>query len=82
MNVAIGVAGTTALLDYRGQTDARGRELHTTIIAVADELASAAELLMGKALRIPVVLVRGLKLAENGGTAGQLVRSPKQDLFR
>jgi coenzyme F420-0:L-glutamate ligase/coenzyme F420-1:gamma-L-glutamate ligase len=82
VNVAIGIAGVTPLLDYRGQIDACGKELHSTVIAVADELASAGELLMGKALQTPVVLIRGMKLPLGDGAARQLVRIPEQDLFR
>jgi coenzyme F420-0:L-glutamate ligase/coenzyme F420-1:gamma-L-glutamate ligase len=82
VNVAIGVAGVAPLLDYRGHVDACGKELHATVIAIADELASAAELLMGKALHTPVVLIRGLKLPQREGSARQLVRSSEQDLFR
>ena len=63
VNVAIGVAGLAPLADYRGQPDAAGYELHVSVLAVADELAAAAELVMNKLDARPVVLVRGLQLA-------------------
>src|SRR5205085_6251031 len=59
-DVAIGCAGVAALLDLRGQTDTQGRELRVTEVAVADELAGAAELVMGKASAVPVVVVKGV----------------------
>lgn len=85
VNVAIGIAGLNPVHDYRGQADAEGRSLASTVIAVADELAGAAELVMGKLDRIPVAVVRGFDLVaddigDNG--AGVLVRDAKHDLFR
>jgi coenzyme F420-0:L-glutamate ligase/coenzyme F420-1:gamma-L-glutamate ligase len=81
---AIGVAGVTTLLDYRGQKDAAGRTLEQSITAVADEIASAAELVKGKLDQIPVVLVRGLAqyvtLADGDG-ARAIVRPPDEDMF-
>ena len=59
-DVAIGVAGIAAVVDLRGSTDARGRELQVTEVAVADEIAGAAELVMGKSAGVPVAIVRGL----------------------
>jgi len=82
VNVAIGVAGVESLRDYRGQADDSGRLLNATVIAIADEVASAAELVMGKTERVPVALVRGLPLADRGGSARDLVRAPARDLFR
>jgi coenzyme F420-0:L-glutamate ligase / coenzyme F420-1:gamma-L-glutamate ligase len=80
-DVAIGVAGMRPLLDLRGQPDARGRELATTAIAVADELAGAAELVLGKANRIPAAIVRGYAVPSGDGSASELVMPPERDLF-
>ena len=80
-NVAIGAAGIEVLRDLRGEHDSVGYELHSTVIAVADEIAAAAELVMGKTERVPVAVVRGLDVA-GGGTAADLVMPPEQDLFR
>jgi coenzyme F420-0:L-glutamate ligase / coenzyme F420-1:gamma-L-glutamate ligase len=81
-DVAIGVAGLRPLLDLRGTTDARGYELRTTMIAVADELAGAAELVMGKASGVPAALVRGFRVPPGDGSARELVMPPERDLFR
>lgn len=81
-NVALGVAGLPALVDYRGQADDFGRELRATVVAVADELAAAAELVMGKTARVPVALVRGYHAEGPPGTGRDLVRPPEEDLFR
>ena len=82
-DVAIGVSGLGAVVDLRGQTDALGRELHVTEVAVADEVASAAELVMGKAAAIPVAIVRGLDPEWfRDGSVRELIRAPKDDLFR
>ena len=80
-DVAIGVAGMNALLDLRGEKDARGYELASTLIAVADELAGAAELVMGKAAGIPAVIVRGYAVPPGEGSARDLVMPPERDLF-
>jgi coenzyme F420-0:L-glutamate ligase / coenzyme F420-1:gamma-L-glutamate ligase len=80
-DVAIGVAGLTPLRDLRGTRDRSGYELKTTQIAVADEIAGAAELVMGKTDGIPAAIVRGLEL-EGDGSARQLVMPPDRDLFR
>lgn len=80
-DVALGVAGLVALRDLRGTADARGRELHTTQIAVADELAGAAELVLGKARQVPAAIVRGVD-ARGDGTAAELVMPRERDLFR
>jgi coenzyme F420-0:L-glutamate ligase/coenzyme F420-1:gamma-L-glutamate ligase len=82
VNVAIGVAGLEPLKDYRGLPDTEGRVLKVTTLAVADELASAAELVMGKLDRVPVALIRGYPYAPGEGNARQLVRAPEKDLFR
>jgi coenzyme F420-0:L-glutamate ligase / coenzyme F420-1:gamma-L-glutamate ligase len=81
IDVAIGVAGIPALLDLRGSRDASGRELRTTQIAVADELASAAELVMGKDRAVPGAVIRGLQL-EGEGTAADIPIPEERDLFR
>lgn len=82
-DVAIGVAGLRAVIDLRGTADGLGRPLEVTEVAVADEVAAAAELVMGKARRVPAALVRGLDPAWLGrGSARELVRSPQDDLFR
>jgi coenzyme F420-0:L-glutamate ligase/coenzyme F420-1:gamma-L-glutamate ligase len=81
-DVAIGVAGIEPFVDYRGTTDTQGRELNATRIAVADELAGAAEMVMGKAARICAALVRGAEVSWGRGSATELVRPPQDDLFR
>jgi coenzyme F420-0:L-glutamate ligase/coenzyme F420-1:gamma-L-glutamate ligase len=81
-NVAIGAAGLRPLLSYIGQQDPHGHLLRVTELAVADELAAAAGLLMGKLERIPVVLIRGYRFRSGEGHARSLVRSPDRDLFR
>jgi coenzyme F420-0:L-glutamate ligase/coenzyme F420-1:gamma-L-glutamate ligase len=82
VNVAIGVAGLEPLKDYRGRPDTEGRMLQATALAVADELASAAELVMGKLDRVPAAIVRGYSYTPAEGAATQLVRPPEKDLFR
>jgi coenzyme F420-0:L-glutamate ligase/coenzyme F420-1:gamma-L-glutamate ligase len=82
VNVAIGVAGLDPLETFIGQTDPYGYELQSTIIAPADELASAAELVMGKLFQVPAVLVRGYRYRRADGAATALVRDPSQDMFR
>lgn len=81
-NVAIGVAGIAPLIDYRGQRDSENHLLQASVIAVADEIASAAELVMGKISHVPVALVQGFSLDATPGTARQLLRPADQDLFR
>jgi coenzyme F420-0:L-glutamate ligase / coenzyme F420-1:gamma-L-glutamate ligase len=80
-DVAIGIAGMDALLDLRGTKDARGYTLESTVIAVADELAGAAELVMGKATGVPAVLIRGYRVPAGDGSARDLVMPPERDLF-
>ena len=80
-DVAIGVAGLAPLLDLRGVRDASGYELRTTEIAVADEIAAAAELVKGKIDGVPVAIVRGLTLSGDGA-ARDLVMPAERDLFR
>jgi coenzyme F420-0:L-glutamate ligase/coenzyme F420-1:gamma-L-glutamate ligase len=81
-NVAIGVAGMEPLRNYVGQTDQYGYELRVTLLCVADELASAAELVMGKIDRVPVAIVRGFDYAPADGSARTIVRAAERDLFR
>jgi coenzyme F420-0:L-glutamate ligase/coenzyme F420-1:gamma-L-glutamate ligase len=80
-DVALGAAGVRVLEDFRGTRDRVGYELRSTQIAVADELAGAAELLMRKADGVPAVVVRGLDLAGDA-TAQELVIPEERDLFR
>ncbi len=84
-NVAIGVAGVRAIIDYRGVTDPHGHRLVSTAIAAADELAAAAEIVMGKTRGVPVALVKGagLEIADgDAASARALTRKPEEDLFR
>lgn len=81
-DVAIGVAGMSPLLDLRGTRDARGYELRTTMVAVADELAGAAELVMGKADGVPAALVHGYRVPAGEGSARDLVMPRERDLFQ
>jgi coenzyme F420-0:L-glutamate ligase/coenzyme F420-1:gamma-L-glutamate ligase len=80
-DVALGVAGITALLDLSGQRDSAGYELHATEIAIADEIAGAAQLVMGKTDGIPAALVRGLAV-RGDGRGSDLVMPRERDLFR
>src|SRR5271156_735099 len=80
--VCLGIAGMNPILDLRGTTDLGGRELHHTVIAIADEIASAAGLLMEKAGAIPAVVVRGYQYEPFEGSAKILIRPPEADLFR
>jgi coenzyme F420-0:L-glutamate ligase/coenzyme F420-1:gamma-L-glutamate ligase len=82
-DVAIGVAGLAGVVDLRGGQDGMGRALQVTEVAVADEVAGAAELVMGKAARVPAAIVRGLDPAWfRAGSGRELVRAPADDLFR
>ena len=80
-DVAIGAAGLTTLLDLRGERDATGYELESTMIAIADEIAGAAELVKGKTRGVPAAIVRGLSVGGEG-TAQDLVMPAERDLFR
>ena len=82
VNVALGVAGIAPLVDYRGKRDAGGRTLQATVIARADELAAAAELVMGKIDRVPVAIVRGVASREESGSGRDLIRPAATDIFR
>ena len=83
-DVAIGSAGIGPILDHRGEHDTQGRELLVTEVAVVDELASAADLVLGKATNRPVAVIRGVDPAwfRRGSVREELVRPPGEDLFR
>ncbi len=81
-DVAIGVAGMEPLTDYRGSNDTFGRPLTATLIAVADEIAGAAEMVMGKRLGVCAAVVRGAPVTLGNGAAADIVRSSREDLFR
>lgn len=81
-DIAIGVAGIPAIVDHRGTLDTFGNTLEVTEVAIADEIAGAADLVMGKARGIPAAVVRGLELPVHDGSASDLVRHPADDLFR
>ena len=81
INVAIGAAGVACIRDYRGDEDQDGYRLQGSVLAVADELASAAELVMGKLDRVPAALIRGAQVGGEGD-AKPLLRDPSLDLFR
>jgi coenzyme F420-0:L-glutamate ligase/coenzyme F420-1:gamma-L-glutamate ligase len=83
-DVAIGTAGIAAVVDLRGSTDTYGREMQVTQVCVADEIAGAAELVMGKATGVPVALVRGVDPAwlRESSVKDEIVRPPSEDLFR
>ncbi len=82
VNVALGVSGMTPFIDYRGQKDRFGGELDATQMAVVDQLASTAELVMGKTKGVPVALIRGFDYPEGSGEGRQILRSKEKDLFR
>jgi len=81
-NVAIGVAGLAPLRSYLGERDPAGRPLEATVLAVADEIAAAAELVMGKLARVPAAIVRGVAWTPSEVGAKPLRREPARDLFR
>lgn len=81
-DVAIGVSGIDPILDLRGTTDGSGYVLDVTEVAIVDEIASAADLVMGKASHVPVAVVRGLSWPRGEGRATDLVRPTSEDLFR
>ena len=82
LNVAIGVAGIEPLWDYRGESDSDGRELRSTVIAVADEIAAASELVMNKLTRVPAAIVRGYPYLSGESGIASVVRVREKDLFR
>ncbi|HXG65276.1 MAG TPA: coenzyme F420-0:L-glutamate ligase [Blastocatellia bacterium] len=81
-NVALGVAGIAPLIDYREQMDAHGRTLRVTVIATADEMASAAELVMKKTAGVPAAILRGCEYEMREASGRELLRAPELDLFR
>jgi len=83
-DVAIGCAGVAAVIDLRGTPDATGRELQATEVCVADEIASAAELVMGKDRNVPAAVVRGIPASwlRSASVAAEIIRPPAEDLFR
>jgi coenzyme F420-0:L-glutamate ligase/coenzyme F420-1:gamma-L-glutamate ligase len=81
-DVAIGISGMEAVLDLKGTTDTTGRELNVTEVALVDELAAAADLVMGKAASIPAALIRGLAWQPGDGRATDLIRPAIEDMFR
>jgi coenzyme F420-0:L-glutamate ligase/coenzyme F420-1:gamma-L-glutamate ligase len=81
-NIAVGVSGLAPLRSYLGDRDPAGHVLQATILAVADEIAGATELVMGKLSRIPVALVRGLAFTPSEEGSKPLLRDPARDLFR
>ncbi len=81
-DVAIGVSGMPALLDHRGTTDTFGKTLTVTEVALVDEVAAAADLVMGKATGVPLAVVRGVEFPVGEGRATDLVRPPGEDMFR
>ncbi|HVD00693.1 MAG TPA: coenzyme F420-0:L-glutamate ligase [Candidatus Dormibacteraeota bacterium] len=81
-NVALGVAGMPAVVDYRGRDDDFGRTMVGTVVAISDELAGAAELAMGKTDRVPVVVIRGYRAEGEPGDGRSLVRPAAEDMFR
>lgn len=81
-NCAIGIAGISAITDYVGTKDTFGKTLHVSAIAVADEICSAAELVMGKALNTPIAIVRNYKYHRSDSLAKDMIRSKSTDLFR
>ncbi len=82
VNIAIGIAGLNPVKDYRGKYDMYGKELKVTNIAIADELASAAELVMNKSDKTPIAVIRGYDYEVSEGTIKALIRSKENDLFR
>jgi coenzyme F420-0:L-glutamate ligase/coenzyme F420-1:gamma-L-glutamate ligase len=82
VDVAIGISGLPAIDDHRGRPDANGRIMEATEIALVDEIASAADLAMGKSAQIPAAIVRGIDWCPGAGRATDLVRPPGEDLFR
>jgi coenzyme F420-0:L-glutamate ligase/coenzyme F420-1:gamma-L-glutamate ligase len=82
VNIAIGVAGIDPIKSYIGKTDMYGNILRVTEIAVADEITSAAELVMGKSSRVPATIVRGYNFTSYDSSISKITRSKKDDLFR
>lgn len=82
VNVALGLAGVRGVVDLRGTADDSGKDLHATVLAIADDVAAAAGLVMGKTNRTPVVIVRGLEGLRGEGSGRDMVRPAAEDLFR
>jgi coenzyme F420-0:L-glutamate ligase/coenzyme F420-1:gamma-L-glutamate ligase len=82
VNVALGLSGIAPLIDYRGQEDSHGRTMKVTVMAIADEIASAAELVMKKSAGIPVAIVRGFDYDASEASGFELIRAAELDLFR
>lgn len=82
VNVALGVAGLAPLIDYRGQRDSHNRMLQATVIALADEIAAAAGIVMGKLNRVPAAVLRGIPLSRGTGNGRDLIRPEDRDLFK
>jgi coenzyme F420-0:L-glutamate ligase / coenzyme F420-1:gamma-L-glutamate ligase len=82
VDVAIGVAGMEPIDDLRGQTDTFGKVLEVSEVAVVDEIAAAADLVMGKANGIPAAIVRGVSWKPSDAGIGPLLRPPEEDMFR
>jgi len=82
VNIALGIAGVPAVRDLRGTVDDVGKDLHATVLAVADDLAAAAGLVMAKTNRTPVVIVRGFDGVGEEGAGRDIVRPASEDLFR
>lgn len=81
-DIAIGVSGMNPLVDYRGRKDAHGRLMDASVLAVADEISGAAELIMGKTENIPAAIVRGYDYERGTGTGADLLMPPERDMFR
>jgi coenzyme F420-0:L-glutamate ligase / coenzyme F420-1:gamma-L-glutamate ligase len=82
VNVALGIASAPSVVDLRGGRDDVGKPLHATVLAVADDIAAAAGLVMGKTWRTPAVVVRGLEPGDRNGTGREMIRPANEDLFR
>ena len=82
VNVALGIASAPSVVDLRGGLDDTGKPLHATVLAVADDIAAAAGLVMGKTWRTPAVIVRGLEPGDRDGTGRDMIRPAGEDLFR
>lgn len=82
VNIALGVSGIAPLIDYRGQNDSHGRPMKVTVMAIADEIASATELVMKKSDGVPVAIVRGVDYEQSEASSRELIRSAELDLFR
>ncbi len=82
INVAIGVAGMNPLIDQRGKADDTGQTLRATVVSLADEVASAAQIVMGETGGVPVAVVRGIEFEHSDAGAATLLRASSRDLFR